>query len=151
MHPQVNAELLCGQLKKTDRRRKLTKTERRMRWDTWEAHKAKLKEQRLSHVLDTAFVERMNRTNRRGIAALQRRSCSTTQTQHYLESHFQCWRAYYHFVRPYGSLRERLVEPHPRAGTRIPQHYRKRTPATAVGVADHRWTVVEVLSFPLPA
>jgi hypothetical protein len=127
---QVNAELLCGQLQKTYRRRKLMKTERRMRWDTWEAFKAKIKKQRLSNVLNTAFVEWVKRTIRRGIAVLQRRSWSTTQTQQHLVSHFQCWRAFYHFVRSYGSLRERLGEAHPRVGRQIPQQYRKRTPAT---------------------
>ncbi len=148
---QVAAELLYGQVKKTYRRRKLVKVERRMRWGTLAAFQAKLKEQGLSRLLNTAFVERVNLTIRRGIAALQRRSWSTTQTQRKLEVHFQWWRVYYHFVRSHGSLRERLIEPRPRAGRQIPQHYRKRTPTMAVGVTDHRWTVLEVLSFPLPA
>lgn len=80
----------------------------------------------------------MNLTLRRGLAALQRRSWSTTQTQAHLEVHFQWWRAYYHFIRPHGSLRAPLVEPRGRTGKRIPQMYQKRTPAMAVGVTDHR-------------
>ncbi len=148
---QVNAELLYGQLKKSSRRRKLVQVERRMRWGTRDAFQAKLKEQGLSHVLNTAFVERANLTIRRGIAALQRRSWSTTQTQHHLEVQFQWWTGYYHFVRPHGSLREPLAEPQVRGGKRLPQRYQKRTPAIAVGVTDHRWTVLEVLSFPMPA
>ncbi len=147
---QVKAELLYGQLKKTYRRRKLVKVERRVRWGTWEGFKAKLREQGLGHVLNTAFVERVNLTLRRGIAALQRRSWSTTQTLHQLEVHLQWWKAYYHFVRPHGSLRERLAVPWARRGNRLPQQYQKRTPAMAAGVTDHRWTVVELLSFPLP-
>jgi IS1 family transposase len=148
---QVAAELLYGQVQKSYRRRKLAKVERRMRCGTWEAFHAKLKALGVSRTLNTAFVERVNLTIRRGIAALQRRSWSTTQTQRHLEVHFQWWRAYFHFVRPQGSLRERLATPLRRSGQRRPQAYRKRTPAMAVGVTDHRWTVVEVLSFPLPA
>ncbi len=122
-----------------------------MRWGTWEAFRAKLQALGVSRTLNTAFVERVNLTIRRGIAALQRRSWSTTQTQRPLELQFQWWRAYYHFVRPHGSLRERLAEPRARCGKQRPQVYRRRTPAMAVGVTDHRWSVEEVLSFPLPA
>jgi hypothetical protein len=147
----VKAQLLYGQLKKTYRRRKLVKVERRMRWGTLEAFNAKLKEEGLGRVLNTAFLERINLTIRRGIAALQRRSWSTTQTQPSLDLYFQWWRVYYHFVRPHGSVLERLPEPRVRGGHRILQRYRKQTPAMAVGVTDHRWTVTEVSSFPLPA
>ena len=138
-------------LYKSYRRRQLAKVERRMRWGTWEAFQAKLKARGLSRTLNTAFVERINLTIRRGIAALQRRSWSTTQTQRHRELHFAWWRAYYHFVRPHGSLRQRLDQPLVRSGKRPPQRYVARTPAMAVGVTDHRWSVVEVLSFPLPA
>lgn len=148
---QVAAELLYGQVKKSYRRRKLTKVERRIRWGSREAFQAKLQALGLSRTLNTAFVERVNLTIRRGIAALQRRSWSTTQTQRHLELHLQWWRAYYHFVRPHGSLRERLAAPRARRGKQRPQVYQKRTPAMAVGITNHRWGVVELLSFPLPA
>jgi IS1 family transposase/transposase-like protein len=148
---QVKAELLYGQLKKTYRRRRLVKTERRIRWGALEAFRAKLQEQELSRVLNTAFVERVNLTIRRGIAALQRRSWSTTQTQHALEMHFQWWRAYYHFIRPHRSLREPLEDRRARSGRREPQRHGNRTPAMVVGATDHRWSVVELLSFPVAA
>jgi IS1 family transposase len=150
-HWQVAAELLYGQVKKSYRRRKLAKVERRMRWGTWEAFQARLKTLGVSRTLNTAFVERVNLTIRRGIAALQRRSWSTTQTQQHLELHFAWWRAYYNFARPHRLLRDRLGTPRARRGKQHPQAYRRRTPAMAVGVTDHRWSVVEVLSFPLPA
>jgi IS1 family transposase/transposase-like protein len=148
---QVSAELLYGQLKKSYRRRKLVKTQRRMRWGSWDRFHAKLKEQGMSRVLNTAFVERVNLTIRRGIAALQRRSWSTMQTPRSLEAHFQWWRGYYHLVRPHGSLRERRAELRARGGKRAPQRYGKRTPAMAVGVTDHQWSVVELLGFPVAA
>ena len=130
---QVKAELLYAQLKKSYRRRKLVKVERRMRWGNWEVFNAKLKELGVGRVLNTVFVERVNLTIRRGIAALQRWSWSTTQTQHHLEVQFQWWRGYYHFVRPHGSLCEPSAEPRVRGGKRLPQRYQKRTPAMAAG------------------
>jgi hypothetical protein len=148
---QVATELLYGQVKKSYRRRQLAKIERRMRWGTKEAFQVRLQELGVSRTLNTAFVERINLTIRRGMAALQRRSWSTMQTQPHLQRHFEWWQAYYHFVRPHRSLRERLATPLQGGGKRWPQAYRKRTPAMAVGVTNHRWSVVEVLSFPLPA
>ena len=37
-----------------------------------------------------------------------------------------------------------------RAGRRLPQRCRRRTPAQAAGIIDHWWTIVELLSYPLP-
>jgi hypothetical protein len=127
---QVAAPLLYGQVKKSDRRRKLAKVEQRMRWGTLEAFRKRLQELGVSRTLNTAFVERLNLTIRRGIAALQRRSWSTTQTQRPLELHIQWWRAYYHFVRRHGSLGERLTQPCARRGKRRQQVYRRWTRAT---------------------
>jgi IS1 family transposase len=148
---QVAAQLVYGQVKKSYRRRQLARVKRRMRWRTWGAFLAKLKELGVIRTLNTTFVERLNLTVRQGIAALQRRSWSTTQTQQHLALHFEWWRAYFHFVRPHRSLRERLVQPQARCGKQRPQEYRRRMPAMAVGVTDHHWSVVEVLHFPLPA
>ena len=80
----VAVDLLYGQVKKSYRRRKLAKVERRMRRGTREAFKAKPHAPGLSHLLNTAFIERINLTVRRGIAALPRRSGSTWQTQKHL-------------------------------------------------------------------
>ena len=60
------------------------------------------------------------------------------------------WRAYYHFVRPHIALRQTLELPQPSRGRRLPQRYQARTPAMALGLTQHPWSVLEVLSFPLP-
>ncbi len=85
---RVAAELVYDQVKKSYRRRQLAKVERRMRWGMLEMFQAKLQALGMSRTLNTAFVERVNLI-RRGIAALQQRSWSTTQTQRHLELHFQ--------------------------------------------------------------
>ena len=110
----------------------------------------KLRELDLGHVLNTAFVERVNLTIRQGVPALIRRTWSTAQEQGELSLHLEWWRGYYHFVRPHQSLRLELAQPIERGGQRLPQRYRSRTPAMAVGVTRHRWTVEEFLKLPLP-
>jgi hypothetical protein len=37
-----------------------------------------------------------------------------------------------------------------RGGRRLLRHARRRTPAMALGITDHPWTVLEVLTYPLP-
>jgi IS1 family transposase/transposase-like protein len=148
---QVAATLLYGQLIKSYRRRTLVRVERVMRWGTLDALKTKLQEAGWSGVLQTAFVERVNLTVRRGLAMFARRSWSTTQTVAQLKDGFAWWCAYYHFVKPHEALRIKLAIPRERGGKRLPQCYRSRTPAVAAGVTDHCWTVVELLSYPAPA
>ena len=100
--------------------------------------------------IQTAFVERLNLTVRQGVAALTRRTWAVAQSPAALLLHLEWWRAYYHFVRPHTSLSEPLAEPRPCGGKRLPQR-RPRTPAQAVGVTDHRWTIVELLRVRVPA
>ncbi len=47
------------------------------------------------------------------------------------------WRGYYPFIRPHQRLRERIP------GDKY--RYRDRTPAMALGLTDHLWTVEELL------
>src|SRR3712207_7387129 len=85
----------------------------------------------LSGRVTTAFVERVNLTLRRGVAGLARRTWATARTAPGLLAQVEWWRAYYHWVRPHRGLREA-------PGTR------PRTPAMALGLTDHRWTVAEL-------
>lgn len=148
---QVATTLLYGQLIKSYRRRKLVRVERVTRWGSLDALKTRLQKAGWSGLVQTAFVERVNLTVRRGLAMFARRSWSTTQTVSQLHDGFAWWRGYYHFVKPHESLRVQLTIPRDRGGQRLPQRYRKRTPAMAAGVTHHGWTVVELLSCPVPA
>jgi transposase InsO family protein len=95
-------------------------------------------------------VERLNLTMRHGVSALVRRTWARAESAPELALHLEWWRAYYHFVRYHQALRVALDEPLERGGRRLPQRYRSRTPAMAAGVTHHRWTVQELLLFPLP-
>jgi len=147
---QVAEELIYGQVKKSYRRRKLVRVIHVMRLGTGAALKIALQGLGLSGRLNTAFIERVNLTVRHGVPALARRTWATSQQAPQLLAHLEWWRAYYHFVRPHASLRIALVQLRERGGKLVAQRYRQRTPAMAAGRTTRRWTVREVLSYPLP-
>jgi IS1 family transposase len=149
-HWQVAPGLLYGQVQKVYRRRRLTRVIPRLRCGSWRAFRATLQGLGLSGRVTTAFVERANLTLRRGVAGLARRTWATAQSAPQLLAHLEWWRAYYHFARPHGGLGRPLAEPVERDGRRLPRRARRRTPAMALGVTDHPWTVVELLTYPLP-
>jgi IS1 family transposase len=147
---QVATELIYGQVKKSYRRRKLTRVTPVMRLLTAAALKVVLQGLDFSGRLNTAFIERVNLTVRHGIAALARRTWATSQQASQLLAHLEWRRAYYHFVRPLQSLRVALAQPRERGGRLLAQRYRKRTPAMATGRTNRQWSTREVLCYPLP-
>jgi IS1 family transposase len=149
---QVTATLLYGQLIKSYRRRKLARVARVMRWGTLADLDNRLRALGWHGVVQTALVERVNQTIRRSLAMLARRSWATAQTLVHLQDGFAWWQGYYHFVKPRESLRVELTVPRARGGRRMAQRFRQRTPAMAASsVTDQRWTVVELLSYPVLA
>ncbi len=144
------AGLTYGQVKKSERRRKLVRVSQVMRLGTEPALNVALQGLGLSGRLNTAFIERAPLTVRHGVAALARRTWATAQQAPQLLAHLEWWRAYDHVVRPHAALRVALVSPRERGGKLMAQRYRQRTPAMAAGRTNRRWTVQEVLSLPLP-
>ena len=130
---QVDLRLLYGQLHKRYRRRRLVRIRYHMGCGSRRALQAALRTLGWSGRLQTAFVERLNLTVRQSVAALTRRTWATARTPAGLQHQVEWWRAYYHFVRPHGSLR---------------QHTRACTPAMAAGLTARRWTVAELLGYP---
>jgi hypothetical protein len=137
---QVEPSLISGQVKKSERRRKLTRVTPVIRLGTEPALKAALQGLGLSGRLNTACIERVNLTVRHGVAALARRTWATSQQSPHLLAHLEWWRAYSHVVRPHQSLRVALVQPRERGGKRLAQCSRQRTPAMAAGRTQRRWT-----------
>ena len=142
--------LLYAQVQKIHRRRRLIRVNRQTLCGSLEAFTTRLQALGLSGCIQTAFIERLNLTLRRSLAALARRSWSTAQLPGELHFHLEWWRLYYHFVRSHHALRQELDQPRPRGGLRLPQRFAPRTPAMALGLTAHPWSVLEVLSFPLP-
>jgi transposase InsO family protein len=81
----------------------------RMAWGTRAALAAVLKAQGFKTLIQTAFVERVNLTRRRGVAPLMRKTWAYAQTLGHLHLHLEWWRAYYHVVRPHESLGQKLT------------------------------------------
>ena len=142
--------LLYAQVQKIHRRRRLVRVNRQMLCGSLEDFTARLQALGLSGRIQTAFIERLNLTARRSLAALARRSWSLAQLPDALTFQLEWWRAHYHFVRPHLALRQELDQLRPRGGRRLPQRYEPRTPAMAVGFTQRPWSVLEVLSLPLP-
>jgi hypothetical protein len=71
---QVSADLLYGQVKKIQRRRRLVKVEHSMLWGELVNLKTRLQAIGLSERINTAFVERINLTIRQAVSFLVRRT-----------------------------------------------------------------------------
>lgn len=145
---QVTKDLIYGQLVKHCRHRKWVRVARRMRLGSIEQLRTSLRQLGLTGTLHMAFIERLNLTLRQSIAALTRRTWATPLSVLELTEQLECWRAWYHFCRPHASLRLKLEIPRRRRGPQTRQRYQTRTPAMAIGLTDHVWSVAELLSFP---
>ena len=93
----------------------------------------------LSGQIQTAFVERLNLTLRHLVAALHRRTWALASTGRTLRWRVALGAGYYNFCRPHHSLRVPLAD----------GRYRRRTPAMALGLTGHPWTVRDFLLHPV--
>ena len=89
-----------------------------------------IKDLGLGHEINTAHIERINGTMRTQQTRLARRTRNVSRADTWLERALSLWRDWYHWVRPHGSL----------AG---------RTPAMAMALTDHVWTVLEYIRHPV--
>jgi len=121
-----------------------------MLWGNVEEYRSRLKANGSSGNINTSFVERANLTIRQSVSKLTRRTWGPAQYTTELEDHLYWWLAYYHFARPQESLRVTLPEPFLRKGKQRPRLYQKVTPAMAAGLVTRRWSVKELISYPLP-
>ena len=144
------SDFVYAQVIKHQRRRKTVEVERRILWGDEKNYQERLKIAGLSGKINTSFVERANLTIRQCISKLTRRTWGPAHYTPELLEHLEWWRAYYHFVRYHESLAVALAMPSQRKGKRQPVRYRRRTPAMAAGLTHKRWTVKELLSYPLP-
>ena len=146
----VLPNFLYGQVIKSRRMHRVVDVEQRMLWGLPAEYSTHLKASLLSGKINTSFVERVNLTIRQSVSKLTRRTWGSAQFTPELSDHLYWWLAYYHFSRYHQSLRIRLEAPLLRKGKQRPRQYRRRTPAVAAGLTHQRWSVMELISFPLP-
>jgi hypothetical protein len=94
-------------------------------------------------VINTAYIERLNATFRAHLAPLTRRGRAIARTEAALTAGMWLVGTAYNFCWPHDSLR-RLAAP------AAPRKWDERTPAMAAGLADHPWTIAELLRFQIP-
>jgi IS1 family transposase len=102
------------------------------------------------HIINTAFIERVNLTLRSHIPALGRKVLSFAKTFMGLAQQVSVTRTYYNFCLPHRSLRLPLPQPIPTKGNGSPRRWLPRTPAMAADITNHIWTVEECLLFRVP-
>ena len=85
----------------------------------------------LGNSVHTAFVERLNLTERQSSSKMRRKTLCYAKRLHRLCNYMHMFQAYYNFVRPHMSLKVDRV---------------KRTPAMASRLTDHIWTWNELLA-----
>ncbi len=136
---QVLPELLYGQFRKLKRGYKLKHVYTMMLCGERTAMEVALLALDLSGKIQTAFVERLNLTIRHMVAALRRKTWALAYTERSLRLRVALAAAYYNYCRPHHSLRVDMG----------PGRCRGRTPAMAMGVTGHCWSVREFLMHPV--
>jgi hypothetical protein len=118
-----------------------------------------LKQSRVSHTINTSFVERDNLTLRQSNRRLTRKTNGFSKEITGLEKQLWVSLAYYHFVLPHYSLRTPLAEPIPTRGAGSQKRWQAVTPVLAkpcpigllaAGLTDHIWSTSELLSYRVP-
>ena len=141
-------QLCYAQVIKTVRRPRLVAVTHRVVFGTLEAVNQVLAP--CGWQINTAFVERINRTIRQHVAAVGRRVSTLCKGEDGVRQQLALYHAYYNFCLPHASLRQALPQPEPTNGTGSATQWRSRTPAMAAGLTDRVWTLREVLLFRVP-
>jgi len=92
--------------------------------------------------INTAYVERLNLTFRNSLARFIRRTMNFSKEMQMHAHAIDFFQAWYNLVKPHQSLRVRVDD-----GIR---KWKQRTPLMAEGLADHVWTLEELLTFKVP-
>jgi IS1 family transposase len=114
---------------------------KRIVFGTEEQVETVLAESAQSQTINTSFIERSHGTQRQFNARKKRKAYTFSKE---LSFHENCaWLVvlWYNFGWCVRTLRKKVQEAPPR--------YKQRTPAMAAGLADHAWSMHELLSFPI--
>ena len=145
------ADLLYAQVVKVREHGRVTQVKTKVIFGKPEAIAEQLANSSVSDAINTSFVERDNLTQRQSNRRLTRRTNGFSKEIIWFEKQLWLSMAYYHFVLPHHSLRQRLKTPEPTRGTGSPKRWKPVTPAMAADITDHIWTTTELLSFRVPA
>ena len=122
--------------------RRLVSVSKRLVFGSWP-----LVQQRLAASgwqVNTAFIERLNLSIRQHVPGLGRRVNTLALSPTGLVQQVTLFQLYYNFCLPQAALKVALKNNHTR------QKWQQRSPAMAVGLTDHLWSLGEVLAFRVP-
>ena len=136
---QVLPEFLYGQLRKIRSGYRLKYVHTRMLCGARSQLTERLQLVGLSGQIHTAFIERLNLTLRHLVAALRRRTWALAYTVRGLRWRVALAAGYYNFCRTHQAVRVPIGD----------GRCRGRTPAMALGVTGHRWSVGEFITHPV--
>jgi IS1 family transposase len=140
--------LLYAQVVKTMRRRLLVRVSHRVVFGTLEAIQDVLAPH--GWQIQTAFVERINRTIRQHVAAVGRRASTLCKGEDGLLQQLTVFHCYYNFCLPHASLRRPWPQTELTHDSGSATQWRPCTPAMAAGLTDQVWSLKEVLLFRVP-
>ncbi len=142
-HLLVAEGLLIGQVIKQYAQRRVVSVERRIKRGTTAAIAALLAATHTGTQINTAYVERLNATFRSCLATLVRRGRAIAHKDGVLTTGMYLVGCAYNFCWYHDSLRVAAPEG-------ASHKWQERTPAMAAGLTDHRWTMLELLSYKVP-
>ena len=140
---------LYAQVIKYRHRLRIINIEQRMIWGLLDDYRSRLRAGGLSGNINTAYVERANLTIRQSVSKLARRTLATAHYTAELSEHIYWWLVVYHFEREHESLRTKRAQPKEGNGGQRATLYQNATPAMAAGITQQRWSVREIISYPL--
>jgi hypothetical protein len=141
-------ELLYAQVVKSYRRRHIVGGKHRVVFGTRLAMAQVLAP--CGGTIHTAFVERLNLELRQCMAAIGRRVNPVCRGEEGGRDRLGLFQTYHNFVLPHASLRQPLAPPIPTHGDGSAKLWQPCTPAMAVGLTDHVWSLKEVLLYRVP-
>lgn len=129
LHPPK--ELLYAQVVKRYKANRLAGITRKVVFGDPASLQEILQRSRTSHTINTSFVERNNATIRHLDARCIRKTYRFSKCMRNHERQFELCMAYYHLCQPHSTLSKRYGRP--------------TTPFMSAGLADHVWTMEELL------
>jgi IS1 family transposase/transposase-like protein len=131
--------LQYAQVVKTRRKGRVVDIQYKVIYGKEEDIQERLKSSKVSHSINTSFVERVNGTLRHIDKRLCRKTYCFSKDIKYHKDQLDLSLAYYHFVKSHKGLRVEVNQ--------NGKKWQERTPVFAAGLTDHIWTMKELLTY----
>ncbi len=139
---RLQPTVCLAQVIKQYRGRRLIKVEHRLRLGSQERVDAVIQQTHCGTQVNTSYIERFNGTARDRVPVLARRTYAFARSDALLTAQIALALVDYTWCTYHTSLGLPVTEPG--------RKWRKRTPAMAEGLTDHKWTLADILWTPIP-